>query len=380
MMQSLTPAQKMTKARNKLLMREPFFGVLALKLQLREDSSCSTAYTDGQTLGYNPEWIDTLPDAQLRGLVAHEVEHCVFKHHTRRKSRDPKKWNNAADHVINLSLIAAGFELPKGALCDAQYANMSTDHVYNLLPDDPEGEGRSGAGDPGGEVRDAPCTSSSQIAAEEQEWTVATKQAAEAAKMQGKLHSSLEKLIDNIVTPKIPWIEVLRNFMTQPRKDDYSWSRPNRRFINDGLYLPSAYSEGLGDVVIIDDTSGSISDSELNIFASETNCTLEDTKPERVYVLYCSDRVEEDNIMEYTPDDYPIVLNPKKTGGTDFTPPFEWIKKQGIFPDAIIYFTDLYGSCTAEDPGCPVLWISTTDRVTTTNHAEIPFGTVIQLS
>ncbi len=68
-------------------------------------------------------------------------------------------------------------------------------------------------------------------------------------------------------------------------------TRPNRRFISSNLYLPSMYSEGLGDVVIVIDTSGSISDTELIDFQSEVNCILEDTQPEKVYVLYCDTQV-----------------------------------------------------------------------------------------
>lgn len=365
-MNQLTPAQKIIKARNKLLLQNPFFGVLALKLQVVEDHSCPTAWVNGSQLGYNPDWIKTLPDSQVKGLIAHEVMHCVFKHPYRRKGRDKRKWNEANDHVINLILLDEGFDLPPDGLWDKQYKNMSSDHVYTLLPDQPKGKPPPGWD----ECRDGRVKTKAEKDEAEREWTIATRQAAQAAKQAGNLPGNLKDLIDQIVNPKVPWREVLRNFMSRPNKNDYSMTKPNRRFISSGLYLPCLYSEGIGDVVITVDTSGSISREELIEFQSEINCILEDTQPEKVYILYCDTVVHKD-VDEFTFDDLPLELTMRGGGGTDFTEPFKWMEEQQIFPDVFVYFTDLCGSCQANDPGCPVLWLTTTDR------EDVPFGDVI---
>jgi len=368
-MAQLTPQQMMTRARNRLLINNPFFGVLTLKLELVDTEQVPTAAVDGVHMYYNPEWIGTLTNPQVEGLVAHEVMHCVYKHMTRRKERKPGKWNNAADYVINTGLIDAGFELPPDGLIDDQYRDMSTDHVYTLLPDNPNDE----PGCAWGLVQDGDFKSSGQRQEQDQDWTIAIRQAATVAKQQGNLPGNLEQLIDGLLESKVPWKEVLRNFMTQPKKNDYTMLKPNRRFINDDLYLPSMYSEGLGDVVITVDTSGSISTKELEEFQSEINCILEDTQPEKVYVLYCDTDVHKD-VDEFSSDDLPVQLTMRGGGGTDFTAPFEWVKEQGINPDAFIYFTDLYGNCSAEEPWYPTMWICTTDK------SDVPFGTVIHMS
>ena len=365
----LTPAQKMTRARNRLLITQPFFGVLALKLQLVEDTSQPTAWVNGVQMGYNPDWINELENAEVQGLVAHEVMHCVHKHVTRRNNRKPGKWNDAADYVINGGLLETGFKLPEGGLVDSQYDGMSTDHVYNLLPDKPEDEPSC----EWGEAKDGPDQSTSEKAALDQEWTIATRQAVTVAKQQGSMPGNLEQLIEGLLEPKVPWKEVLRNFMTQPKKNDYTMTRPNRRFINDDLYLPSMYSEGLGTVVITVDTSGSISTKELQEFQSEINCILEDTQPEKVYILYCDTDVHKD-IDEFTSDDLPVELVMRGGGGTDFTAPYTWLEDQDLVPDCFIYFTDLYGDCSANEPPCPVLWLSTTSK------SDVPFGEVIHMS
>jgi len=370
-MQQLTPAQKITRATNKLLLGHVFFGVLLLRLKITEDKSQPTFWVDGTSLGYNPDFVETLSNNEVMGILAHEVMHCVFMHHTRRKSREPRKWNVAADHVINLGLLEAGFELPD-CLADAQYKDMTTDHVYNLLPpcNKENGAGKGGGFD---EVKDGQQKTNSEQKAEEKEWTIATHQAAQAAQKEGNLPANIKRLVDLITTPKVPWKELLRNFMTNPKRNDYALSRPNRRFISSNLYLPSLYTEGLGTIIITVDTSGSITQQQLAEFQSEINCILEDTQPEKVYVLYCDTKVHKD-VDEYTFDDLPVKLTMRGGGGTDFTDPFNWVEKNGEQPAVFIYFTDLYGSCSAPMPDYPALWVCTTEQT------NIPFGELIPMN
>ena len=133
----MTAENKVRKARTQLVLDEPFFGSLALKLKILEDQSCSTAWVDGTTLGYNPDFVNNLPYKHLVGLIAHEVMHCVGCHHARRGDRDHGRWNEAADHAINQILHDAGFELPEGGLMDDQYKGMDADSIYNMMPTPP---------------------------------------------------------------------------------------------------------------------------------------------------------------------------------------------------------------------------------------------------
>ena len=108
---------KLTKARALMLIEQPFFGVLALRLHLAEDNNIPTLAVDGHTIRYNAQFIDDLPPEQIRTAVAHEVGHCVFSHIGRRGSRNPKKWNYAGDFVIN-GFLAFGKLLPGRANVD----------------------------------------------------------------------------------------------------------------------------------------------------------------------------------------------------------------------------------------------------------------------
>ncbi len=123
----------MKKARTALVLDHPFFGSLALRLRFREDKTCGDLWTDGKSLGFNPAYAATLPEARLMAAQAHEIMHLAFGHHLRRKGREEKMWNRACDLAINHILLESGFDLPEGFAHDPAYAGMSADDIYEAL-------------------------------------------------------------------------------------------------------------------------------------------------------------------------------------------------------------------------------------------------------
>lgn len=113
--------QKIRKARAGVIIEQIFWGSLALRLKLVEDKSCESGWTDGETLGFNPEWIESLSLDQIKGFLCHEVCHCVFDHIGRRQARNSLKWNIAGDLVVNSIVDEAGFVLPSEAFLDCSY-------------------------------------------------------------------------------------------------------------------------------------------------------------------------------------------------------------------------------------------------------------------
>lgn len=362
----------LVKAKNKLLISEPFFGSLLLRMNFIEDDSQPTFWTNGKDIGFNTELAESMPNSQCRALLAHEIMHCVFKHIVRCLERHPKKWNYACDYAINPGLKDAGFDIPDWMLLEDQFRNKSAEQIYALLPDDFDkdeganaGKGRAGPTD---DVRPHPTVSQKEL---EIEWTIATQQALNEARTRGKLPANLEQTIVNILEAAISWKRQLQEFMTKPRRDDYSRRRPNKRFITSGLYLPRMYSEGLGLVVLALDTSSSTL-SYRDQFAAEFNAILEETHPEKIIVLSVDTYVAK--IQEFTPDDIPITLSVKGGGGTEFDPPFIYVEdKLDEVPDVFIYLTDLEGDCQVNAPEYPVMWVSTTTL------RDVPFGEVINI-
>lgn len=346
------------KAKAALILDQPFFASLLLGMPITEDASIKTLCTDGESIRYNPEFLETLSLPETVFVLAHETMHCVLQHMHRRGNRNANRWNIAADYVINdtLSRERVGI-MPKGALLNSALVvdgGGTAEGVYNLLP---ETDDSKGPGDDGGaldEVQDAG-KDAAEIAAKEADMRVKVVQAANAAKMAGKMSAGLQRLVSEMTATRTDWKSVLRRFLTERAKVDYSFARPKRRFLADDLYLPSLTGEKLGEIVIAIDCSGSIRGEILNTFAAEVKAICEDTAPAGVKVLYFDTEILRADSFEA---DESVSINPIGGGGTAFSPIFDYIDRENLAPSACVVLTDLESSDFGNAPGCPVLWAS----------------------
>ena len=181
-------------------------------------------------------------------------------------------------------------------------------------------------------------------------------QALSIAKAEGKAPGRVEDTVRNAHTSTLDWRTLLRRYMTDAASRDYSWSAPNRRFIDSGLYLPSIRSEGIESIAVIIDTSGSVPARSLGEFWSELREVVDEIRPERVFVLQVDAALQD--AAEYTADNLPDEIALKGRGGTDFRPGFEWLDQQGIRPTVCLYFTDMECSSYPENqPSFDVVWV-----------------------
>ncbi len=366
-------SKKILRARTSLLLVHFFWGRLALYLQMVERPEVQTLAVDGKHIFYNPDFILGLSDDLVKSAIVHEIGHCMFEHIHRRRGRDPKLWNMAGDYAINLVLRDSGFQIGKDWLLNESYRGMSAEHIYDLLKQDQDqGKGSSqgqGQGQqPLCDIMDSPAETQAEQAAQELEWKVAVAQAAIEAQRQGTLPASMKRFVEELVAPKVPWREVLQRFITQRAHDDYTWARPNRRFVAAGLYAPALYSERMGPLTVVIDTSGSIDQPTLNAFGTEIKAIVAATRPEKLQVIYCD--AEVNHVDEFAEGDE-LTFTMHGGGGTDFRPPFRYLEKQGETPVALVYLTDMYGTFP-EGADFPVLWCATTDK-------QGPFGETIQV-
>ena len=363
--------KKLTKARAGLVLSAPFFASISLHLKLKEDQECETAYTDSVVLGYNPEFIDKLSNAELKAVICHEVLHIAMLHPFRRRSRDPFLWNVAADFAINAIVRNAGFTLPEGALINEKYKGMEAEVIYSQLPKQLQLPSNSAMiGDVKDYEQDKGDANSNTPSQQEQNWKITLTGAAQIAKAQGKLPSGLDRMIQEILQPKLPWREILSRFITENAKNDYTWTQPNKRYLYSGLYLPGLNVPTLGTIAVIIDTSGSISQKELDIFASELLSILTIYPGTEIKVIYVDTKVA----ATETVDIYDFQLHAKGGGGTDFKPGFEYIEKEALMPSCVIYFTDGWCSSFPEAPDYPTLWVLK-DKA----NFKPPFGEVVNL-
>jgi predicted metal-dependent peptidase len=223
----------------------------------------------------------------------------------------------------------------------------------------------------GGEVRDAPTDADEEgDVASEEDWKQATQQAAAIASGQGSMPAGSERLVETVKQASVDWRSVLRRFLQEVARTDYSWVQPNRRYIAQGMYLPSLYSKEIGPMVVAIDTSGSIDNTLLSIFGAEFESAVKEMQPRRVHAMYCDARIQGIDTFE---QGEPVELNPRGGGGTSFVPVFDELDKLEDKPVCVVYLTDLFGDFPKDDHGVPTLW------VTPSRYAQkaVPFGEIV---
>lgn len=207
------------------------------------------------------------------------------------------------------------------------------------------------------------------------EFKEAIASAAAAAKAMGKMPASIERLVNEILEPQVSWREHIRMILTgRMGARSSTWARPNRRrlVLNPIVYLPGKRGYGAHTVACVIDTSGSISEAELSAFFGEVGGILQDIRPKRIIVIWCDAKVQRVEHVTTLDEVRHVMTKSPGGGGTDFRPPFNYLKEEGIIPETLVYLTDMYGSFPREAPNYPVVWCATSDQ-------KAPFGEVVKI-
>ena len=367
--------RRIAKAKTALILEHPFFGNLAMNMPFEISEGVPTAGTNGERVLFNPNYCESLSDEELLFLVAHEICHPMFDHIFRRGERDPQRWNYAGDAVINPMLQDEGIgKFIEGGVMDRDLlarGKGTADGVYNLLPQESESNDDY---DLNGmkaydEIEDATQNSSpAEIEQKKAEWKVKISQATQVAKMMGKLSAGVERFVGDLLKPRVNWTDVMQRFLVKQRTDTRTWARPNRRFLSQGMYLPSISGEALGEIVFAIDTSGSIGNEELTQFASEIVKVYQDLTPTKIHVIYFDSEVCHYDCFE---DDEPVI-KPHGGGGTAFSPIFKFMQDKDIDPVCCIVLTDLCCNDFGVEPSYPVLWVSN-------EKGKAPWGEIVYM-
>lgn len=396
-----------TKAKAALILDQPFFAALLLGMDMVETESVPTMATDGDRILINPVWTAKLTLPEVTFVLAHEVLHCVFQHMFRLRERNPKRWNVATDYIINDLLITEGCgRMPAMGLHNPQLVaegKGTADGVYDLLPDDTSDQPMDELMEPGGQPGDQPGEGSgpgegpdgpggqvpgpghgpgagtgtvkrtltqAELSQKQSEHQVKIQQAKAAAEAAGKLSEGMRRMVEQATKPVVDWRSALRRFLSERTKSDVTYARPKRRFAYSDMILPSRSGERLGRVTVAVDCSGSIDDRTLQAFQTEVRGIVEDVCPDETQVIYFTSKVC--GSETFTPD-MPIVLTNEFSGGTAFSPVFEFIAEQDVQPVCVVFLTDLDCGDFGPAPEYPVLWASTA-------YDSAPFGEVIPIS
>ena len=356
--------EAMTKARVKLMANKDsaFFTALCFSLPCSWDHHIPTACAYDLRLVFNPDFFLSLSPDERVFLILHETLHVALMHVARLKEREPRRWNEAADYVINYLLVEKGFKMPQGGLLDAQYKGLSTDEVYDSLPTQPTDEtvtvSLDIANDPaGGEDANSNGNAGNLTAEEIQhkldDILARAKTVAEMSeKGIGSLPGELEIYLKNLCNPTLPWHRILARFFNQTVKSDYSFRKPNRRYFPDML-LPSQHGEGLGEIAIAIDTSGSVTQDEFDHFISETHCLLKRQKPKKVHLLQFDTRIRAHNELTAVSDLGHVRFSGR--GGTLIQPVMDWAQQHK--PQVLVVFSDGHFYAPEQWPKSHIIWV-----------------------
>lgn len=345
--------EQLTRARISLLLQQPFWGTLATRLILKDATDepgnwCPTAATDGRYFYYNRNFISKLTKPETIFLVAHEVEHCVYDHMSRRGSRKPKMWNAAADFVINYELHEHNIgKLPDPktsgvtACFDAKYKGMFAEEVYELLLKDPnqnfpEFDIHLEPGDGKGE----PMTEEERRVLSD-EIRNAVMQASKAAGA-GNTPAGVRRMLKDLTEPQMDWREILNMKIQSMIKSDFTWSRCSRKAQSSGIYLPGMKEDVKVKAAVAIDCSGSMSEDMLRDLLSETKGIMEQFVDFDLEVWCFDTRVY--GYEKFTPENIDDIdtYEIKGGGGTDFMCNWTYMKENDIQPERFIMMTDGY--------------------------------------
>ncbi len=359
--------------RTRLCTRTPFLGSLILFAETIYSDTIPTAATNGRQILINPQFFERLPLNQQEAVLLHEVLHAALLHVPRGIGRDAKRWNIAADIVVNGILTREGFALPGDSVRAQMLEQFSVEEVYDLLEKSPWDKKDLPLGAP--DLLSQEGTGSlgqEQMRAVEAHWKNALEQASVMAEtlLQGSLPASIQRELQTLKSGQLNWRHYLWRYLVRTPIDFRDF---DRRFIGKRMYLETLEGETVHIAVAVD-TSGSINNGQIQVFLSEVQSILL-AYPHLECQLYYAD-AELHGPYALTP--YASLPTPIGGGGTDFRPFFTKLTQENS-PWAItvaVYLTDGYGYFPSEAPPFPVLWVVTPGGQ---DSSYFPFGETVRL-
>lgn len=385
---SLSAEDRITKAHISLMQHKTtlaYSGLLMVgTVEIRDD--CPTACTNGRDVIYGRAFVEGLSDQEVRGLVLHETKHKLYQHlFTWRKlyDEDAQLANQACDYVINLEIKDLNpyedfIKLPAGALIDECYRGLDSGEVFaRLKQDKKDGKGKGGKGEP---LDEHDWEGAQALGEEEQKELVKEIDAAirTGALLAGKQGGDIDRIFDTLMQSKVDWAEQLREFVssTCAGKGDSTWAKPNRRWLQHDMYLPSQISESIGSICVAVDTSGSISGEDITKALSEIVAICDICTPEKIDLLYWDTQVASHE--QYHEENYSGLITstkPKGGGGSSSLCVFDYVEKDmKSNPVVCILITDGWIEYPKNTPPYPVLWVMVGNKTTVP-----PFGSTIRI-
>lgn len=371
-------AKKIQRAIVQIILKSPFFaaGLLRLKIQYNKGFRTMAVDADGN-IYINPDYVQDIDDKKLMFVLLHELCHCIFLHIIRQGNRNEKLWDLAIDMATNKWLSQQGF----GNFGDWVSKLNAPDHLntaeefYQWLeknkatvPSDAQfdvhiklNQKGKNEWDEGKQVQEK----HTDIKKIEEEWKGILTQILHSCRMQGTETGGLEEICSQILESRIPWYILLQQYIQSKRKCGSTWLPPNKKYLYQGIILPSYYEDFLKLAIIVD-TSGSISSRDLQLFLGSVNDIIMSVRNYEILLLQCDTKITDERTL-YTGESLDTKgFEFKGRGGTDFRPAFERLNQENDI-DLCLFLTDGQGNYPEKPPQYPVLWVLVEDY-------DVPFG------
>lgn len=366
--------EKISQAKAKLLVEQPYFGTLASRLELVKSDNIQSFLSDGVKFQFNDEYVQEISLDELGFALSNGALHAALAHENRQNSRMSWLWQLATDHAINVMLVENGLSKPPAINYQSRFDGMYAEEIYAILKDEIQREefNQDESNDTGfneenkraqnemqnpnqeeAKDKNRPQMQADETLVEEQ-FKSHNENAINQAKAQDELPSSIERFFEIVVEPSVDWRHELHNALEQHFRADYSQMPPSKKMLSQRLYMPSLDSEVLRLVIAID-SSGSVDEALLSKFMAEIESLMMMFTHFEIDILVCDTKI---HFHEKFVSGEALHVEMKGGGGTDFRPVFEWIDAELFNCNLLLYFSDTLGVFPKIYPSYKTFWIS----------------------
>ncbi len=404
---------RMERARVDILLDHPYFATALLVIPMRgtfDEAITHAVLTDGTRIAYRHDLVAALERPQVRMLILHALAHVLLRHPERGGARDWNAWTTACDIAVDILFEGLGLLRHHEIAHLRSFQNLSAEAIYEKLAS--TGESATGAPPPrshgdgmqrpteetaeGGRPRFA-ATHADEHWGEHGAFERAMAGVDHPTKLQleglqrdfrreieiarsgtacGSQAGGASSEIDAAHREQVRWQQVLARFMRDTIDHEWSFSRPNRKHLWRGIYLPGPVEVNGGRFVVAIDTSGSMSDCDLALVLGEIDAIRRTCASELTVLQFDALIHATAEFTRWSDQDEAVgstkVMRVYGRGGTDLRLPFTWAeeeRRKGRSISALIVCTDGYGPLPMEAPaGLPVLFLMTP------RHASPQFG------
>jgi hypothetical protein len=389
--------QRLSIARIQVARKLPYYHRIAYGLRpVVQEGLGTVGVTAEQVLLYDPKQVLAWREADLPGIMLHEILHLALRHPQRIEvlrqadgvTFDHYRANLACDFEVNRIVRALKLSLPDGAAFAEAHklpANVLAEEAYRLLAkqdEDGDDQGDDGGsndgeqdGEPGkqgkqgkvlagrcGSCAGNPVDGEDDVPAEAKagklEQQAMQREVAQAIlqadkNAPGSVPGEILREAKQVLEPaQVRWQDVLARHVRRAvtRKagvKDYTFARSKRRQAmfagaNDPL-LPSMFDPVVSVGVVVD-TSGSMSKAELELALREIDGILHATRTS-MRVVTCDREVQKDRKVTRAVEAADML---RGGGGTDFRPAFQHMEQYR--PGVTVVITDGYGPAPDQAP------------------------------